>query len=428
VSEAHFLNAEKFIADRISSPGQGKGNISKPIVKIGIIGITLGVSVMLLTVSIVLGFKREIVNRITGLTTDIAISNINVNASNEPEPIRISADSLNGIRSLPFVEHIQPSAFKNGILKTGTENEGILLKGVTAGYDFSFLRQHLVAGRLPDFKPGETSKEVMISESLSRRLDLKVDGKMLVYFIVQHVVYDSAAGQDLVKYEHRSRNLQICGIFKTNFADFDERLSIVDLRQLQRLNYWDSSMVGNYEIKVKDFGKLEEATEQVQDLLGYSYDVNSVKAMYSNIFIWLDKLDINGIIIVVLMILVATMNMVTALLILILERTNMVGLVKALGMSNFSVRKLFLYISLRLIGKGLLWGNLIGIGLCLLQDYFKIARLDSDTYYVDHVAIQINWWYFLWLNLGTFITCGLMLFLPTLIVTKLTPIKTLKFD
>jgi lipoprotein-releasing system permease protein len=422
------LNAEKFIADRISGPGQSKGNISKPIVKIGIIGITLGVSVMLLTVSIVLGFKREIVNRITGLTTDIAVSNINVNASNEPEPIRISADSLSLIRSLPFVKHIQPSAFKNGILKTSTENEGILLKGVTAGYDFSFLRQHLVAGRLPDFKAGEASREVMISESLARRLDLKVDEKMLVYFIVQHVVYDSAAGQDLVKYEQRSRSLQICGVFKTNFADFDERLSIVDLRQLQRLNYWDSSMAGNYEIKVTDFGKLEEATEQVQDLLGYSYEVNSVKVMYSNIFIWLDKLDINGIIIVVLMILVATMNMITALLILILERTNMVGLVKALGMSNFSVRKLFLYISLRLIGKGLLWGNLVGIGLCLLQDYFKIARLDSDTYYVDHVAIQINWGYFLWLNLGTFITCGLMLFLPTLIVTKLTPIKTLKFD
>jgi lipoprotein-releasing system permease protein len=423
-----FLNAEKFIADRISNPGQSKGNISKPIVKIGIIGITLGVSVMLLTVSIVLGFKREIVSRITGLTTDIAVSNINVNASNEPEPIRISADSLNLIRSLPFVKHVQPSAFKNGILKTDTENEGILLKGVTAGYDFGFLGRHLVAGRLPEFKAGGMSKEVLISEALARRLDLKVDGKMLVYFIVQHAVYDSAAAQEVVKYEQRSRNLQICGIFKTNFADFDERLSIVDLRQVQRLNYWDSTMVGNYEIKVKDFDKLEEATDELRELLGYSYDVNSVKTMYLNIFTWLDKLDINGIIIVVLMILVATMNMVTALLILILERTNMVGLVKALGMSNFSVRKLFLYISLRLIGKGLLWGNAIGIGLCLVQQYFKIARLDSDTYYVDHVAIQINWWYFLLLNLGTLLTCTLMLLLPTLIVTKLTPVKTLKFD
>ncbi len=422
------MKAEKFIADRISHSGHSKGNISKPIVKIGIIGIATGVCVMLLTVSIVLGFKKEIVDRITGLTMDIAISSVNMNASNEPEPIRIGADSLAKMRQLPFVQHIQPTAFKNGILKTATDNEGILLKGVTNEYNFDFLKKYLVSGRLPEIKKEEASKDVMISESLSKKLGLPVNGKMLVYFISQHQVYDSAAGAPVIKYEQRSRNFHICGIFKTNFSDFDERLSIVDLRQIQRLNYWDSSMTGNYEIKVKDFKRLEAGVEQLQELLGYSYEVNSVKNLYANIFMWLDKLDVNGIIIVVLMILVATMNMITALLILILERTNMVGLVKALGMSNISVRRVFIYISMRLIGRGLLWGNIAGIGLCLLQYYFKIAKLDSETYYVDHVAIEINWLYFLLLNIGTFAVCALMLILPTLIITRLTPVKTLKFD
>jgi lipoprotein-releasing system permease protein len=383
---------------------------------------------MLLTVSIVLGFKNEIVNKITGLTTDIAVNSINVNASNEPEPIVIGDDSLDIIRNLPFVKHIQKTAFKNGILKTGTENEGVLLKGVTPDYDFAFISKHLVQGRLPAFNTEEVSREVLVSEALAKKLDLKLNRKMLVYFISQHPVYDSAAAENIIKYEQRSRNFTICGIFKTNFADFDERLSIVDLRQIQRLNYWNDKMVGAYEIKIKKFSELEINTAQVQDLLGYYYNVSSVKTIYGNIFLWLDKLDINGIIIVVLMVLVATMNMITALLILILERTNMIGLVKALGMTNVSVRKIFLLISFRLIGRGMLWGNLAGIGLCLLQYYFKIAKLDSDTYYVDFVAIEINWLYFLFLNLGTFVVCGLMLFLPTLIITRLTPLKTLKFD
>jgi len=422
------LSVEKFIADKISNAGQSKGNISKPIVKIGIIGITVGVSVMLLTVSIVLGFKKEIVKKITGLTSDITISSVNINASNEPEPIVIGKDSLAMIKNLSFVEHMQPTALKNGILKTETENEGILLKGVSPEYDFTFIKAHLTEGRLPAFKSDEATKEALVSETLAKKLGLTLNGKMLVYFISQHLVYDSLIKEKLIKHEQRSRNFTICGIFKTNFADFDERLSIVDIKQIQRLNYWNENMVGAYEIKVKDFENVESNQVQLQDLFGYFYNVNSVKQLYYNIFTWLDKLDINGIIVVVLMILVATMNMITALLILILERTNMVGLVKALGMSNVSVRKIFLFISYRLIGRGLLWGNVIGISLCLLQSYFKIAKLDSETYYVDFVAIEINWLYFLLLNIGTFVVCSLMLFLPTLIITKLTPIKTLKFD
>jgi lipoprotein-releasing system permease protein len=422
------LGAERFIANRIVNSGQGKGTISKPIVKIGIIGITLGVAVMILTVSIVLGFKNEIVERITGLTTHIAVSNVNVNPGNEQEPIKISQDTLQLIRQLPFVAGIQRTAFKNGLLKTDFENEGVLLKGVGEEYGFDFIKSHLIEGRLIQFDKEEVSKEMLISQSLANKMGLTLNQKVQLHFIAQHAVYDSLLHETIIKSEPRSRKLTVCGIFKTNFVDFDEKLTFVDIRQIQKLNYWDSTMVGTYEIKVKDFNLLDKNLEQIWDLLGYNYTVSSVKELYANIFIWLEKLDINGVIIVVLMVLVATINMITALLILILERTNMVGLIKALGMSNVKVRKIFFYISLRLIGRGLLWGNIVGIGLCLLQYFFEIAKLDSETYYVDHVAVQLNWGYFLILNASTFSVCLLMLFLPTLVLTKLTPIKTLKFD
>jgi len=383
---------------------------------------------MLLTVSIVLGFKKEITGKITGLTTHIAITSANVNESNEPEPISISDDSLKAISALAFVKHIQSTVFKNGLLKTEHENEGILLKGVDSDYDFDFIRKHLVAGRLPVFIDTQVSGDILVSESLVNRMDLRLGEKITVYFLSQHEVYDSLAQETVVKSEQRSRRFTICGIFKTNFADFDDKLSYVDKRQLQRINYWDSASVANYEITVRDFSAVDHDVSQLEDLLGYNYRVSSVKELYFNIFIWLEKLDINGIIVVVLMILVATINMITALLILILERATMVGLVKALGMSNAGVREIFLWISLRLTLRGMLWGNIFGIGLCLIQYYFHPARLDSETYYVDHVVVDINWWYFLLLNLGTFAVCALMLILPTFIITRLTPVRTLKFD
>lgn len=422
------MSVEKFIADTITGSSANKGNISKPIVKIGVIGITLGVAVMILTVSIVLGFKSEIVNRITGLTTHIAIGSINVNPGNEPEPITIGHDSLQNLKKLPFVEHIQGVAFKNGLLKTAAENEGILLKGVGSDYDFSFIKNHLLEGRLPEFKASGASKDILISKALALRMNLKLNQKVQMYFVSQHEVYDSVARESIIQSEQRSRKFTVCGIFETNFVDFDEKLSVVDLRQIQHINYWDTATVGTYEVKIKNFDKLDENLDALIELMGYHYNVNSVKELYSNIFLWLDKLDVNGVIIVVLMIVVATINMITALLILILERTNMVGLVKALGMTNPNVRRIFLFVSFKLIGRGLLWGNLLGIGLCLIQYYFEIAKLDNATYYVDHVVVQLNWLYFLLLNLGTFVVCALMLVLPTLVITKLTPVKTLKFD
>jgi lipoprotein-releasing system permease protein len=388
----------------------------------------LGVAVMFLTVGIVMGFKHEIIRKITGLTTHIVVSNVSRGAGNEPEPVTISEDTLRMLRELPYVKHIQKTAFKNGLLKTEEENEGILLKGVERSYDFSYLKQHLREGRLPEFSDEEASRDILISEALSRRMGLSLNDKMQVYFISRRELYDSLSKQTVIKSEMRSRRFSVCGIFKTNFADFDDKLSLVDIRQVRQISNWDQQMTGNFEIQLSDFSRLEEVQEEIEDLLGYSYDVSNVTELYANIFIWLDKLDINGVIIIVLMVLVAVVNMITALLILILERTNMVGLMKTLGMSNAGVRRIFLHISFRLIGKGLLWGNLIGLSLCLLQYHFKWVSLDSATYYVEHVVVELNYGYFLLLNAGTLLVCFLMLLLPTLLLTRLTPVKTLRFD
>ena len=422
------MNIEKYIADRISNSDKGKSNISKPIVKIGIIGIVLGVAVMLLTLGVVIGFKKEISNKITGLTTDLAVSSININPGNEPDPILIGKDTLALLQKIPLIKHVQICTFKNGVLKTKNQNEGIVLKGIDKNYDFTFLSSHLLEGKLPQFNDSNASKEILISKSLCNRLDLKLNEKMLIYFIVKHEIFDSVLKETVIKSEQRSRTLNICGIFKTDFSDFDNNLTFVDIKQIQKLNYWNEGMAGTYEIKLKNFDDIEKCKDELETILGYNYTINSVKDIYSNIFIWLDKLDINGVIIIVLMILVAVINMITALLILILERTNMVGLLKALGMTGSDVGKIFIHISLKLVGKGLFWGNVVGIGLCYLQYYFKIAKLDSETYYVDFVAIDINWPYILLLNGGTFVTCMAMLLLPTLIISKLTPIKTLRFD
>jgi lipoprotein-releasing system permease protein len=422
------LNVEKYIANRITNTNQGQGSISKPIVKIGILGIILGLSVMLLTISIVLGFKKEITKKVTGLAADVTISNISYGSNGEQVPIKIAKDSLNVFKKLTNIKHIQATAQKNGIVKTKTENEGVIIKGINGDYDLSYLGSYLQAGRLPKVDSSEVSSDILISESLATKLDLKLEEKFLVYFVVQHELYDSIEKVNYIKFEQRSRSFKICGIYKTSFSDFDNNLTFADIRQIQKLNYWDSSMVGNYEIRVNDFEKLDEAIDQLNEHVGLNYQLVSVKDAFSNIFIWLDKLDINGVIIIVLMILVAVINMITALLILILERTNMVGMLKSLGMNNANVRKIFFYISVRLLSRGLLWGNIIGIGLCVIQYYFGIAKLDSATYYVDKVAIELNWLYYLLLNVGTITVCILMLFLPTLIITKITPIKTLRFD
>ncbi len=384
---------------------------------------------MILTIGIVFGFKSEIINKITGITSHITITNVSINPSSEQDPIKISEDTLKMLRALPYLKHLQTTALKNGIIKTKAENEGIYLKGVSGNYDFSFLKKYLVEGKIPEYNDTAVSKQLLISKKLADRLGIKLGQKVLVYFITRKRANDSTSqGSNMMGYEQRVKDYNVCGIFNTGFAEFDNNLAYVDIKQIQRLNYWQNNEVGNYEVFVDDFSKLDIYLEGFEDVIGYNYNVASVKQLHANIFSWLDMVDVNGIIIVTLMIMVAGVNMITALLILILERANMVGLIKSIGMSNVKVRKIFFYISLRLLWRGLLYGNIIGIGLVLIQYYFKPVGLDSETYYVEYVPVIFDPLYILMLNVGIIFSCLIMMFLPTLILTKITPIKTLRFD
>ncbi len=424
-----IVSIERFIADRITLANKGKNNISKPIVKIGIIGIALGISVMILTVAIVLGFKQEIITKITGITSHITISKMSLNNSNEPDPIKLPADTLKILKELPFVKHIQPTAIKNGIIKTKTENEGVLLKGVSSEFDFSFFKNYLSEGHLPVYTDTGVSRDIMVSKKLADKLNIKTGQKLLAYFLTSKKINDSTSNvRDYIELEKRSRSFKVCGIFNTGFAEFDENLAVVDLKQIQKLNYWENGEAGSYELFLNDFKTLDSDVGKIQDLLGYNYRIMPVNEAYENIFSWLGMVDVNGIIIISLMLMVAGVNMITALLILILERANMIGLVKSMGMSNISVRKVFFYVSLKLLWKGLLIGNLIGITAVLLQYFFHLAKLDSDTYYVEYVPVIFNAIHILVLNAGIIISCMLMMFFPTLILTRITPIKTLRFD
>ncbi|MBS1652474.1 MAG: ABC transporter permease [Bacteroidetes bacterium] len=421
------MSVEQFIASKITKSERNNA-ISKPIIKIGIVGISIGVAVMLITVAIVAGFKNEIITKITGLTTHLTIKSTSLNASNEPYPISISKDSILIIKKNTALKHIQAVAFKNGILKTELENEGVLMKGVGTDFDFNYINSKIVKGNPLQLNDTATVNDLLISKSLADRLELKLNQKILIYFISQHLVYDSTLKQDVIKYEQRSRRLTICGIFDSGFSDFDNNLAFCDIKHIQKINYWAPEQVAAYEIKLNNFNEEDTTLSKVQDLLGYNYSVKSVRELYSNIFTWLDKLDVNGVIIVVLIIIVATINMITALLILILERSNMIGLLKSLGMANVNVRKIFVLISLKLIGKGMLYGNLIGLMLYFIQHNYKLIKLDSSTYYIEFVATKLNWQWIAALNLGTFVVCFIMLIIPTGLVSKLTPIKTLKFD
>lgn len=422
------MSVEKFIANRITLSNKGKNNISKPIVKIGIIGIALGISVMILTIAIVLGFKQEIITKITGITSHITISSTAINNSNEPSPLRLPDDTLKLLNATGYIKHIQPTAVKNGIIKTKNENEGVLLKGVSKDFDFSFFKKYLIEGVLPVYTDTGVSRDIFISKKIADKLNIRVGQKVLTYFLTNKKLSDSLSTRGYTELEKRSRSFKVCGIFNTGFSDFDENLAIVDLKQIQKLNYWEHNEVGSYELFLKDYNALSENVEQIQELLGYNYKIIPVYEAYESIFSWLEMVDVNGIIIISLMLMVAGVNMITALLILILERANMIGLVKAMGMTNVSVRKVFFYVSLKLLSRGLLIGNSIGIGLVLLQYFFHLVKLDSNTYYVDYVPVIFNVLYILLLNVGIIVGCMLMMFLPTLILTRITPIRTLRFD
>ncbi|WP_461632487.1 ABC transporter permease [Labilibaculum euxinus] len=414
------MNLELFIAKKITISKKGGGNISHPIISIAKISIALGIAVMILAVAIVTGFKSEITNKVIGFGSHIQITNYDNNSSFETNPIEKNAISVSSIEKIPGVSHIQSFATKPGILKTKSDIQGIVLNGIGKDYDWSFFKNHLVEGKTIQLTDSTKSNDILISEKLSNLLQLKVGNKLSVYFIQQ---------------PPRVRSFTVAGIYNTGMEEFDKLFLICDIQHIQKLNDWSNNQVSGYEIFIDNFDDLDLIDQQIKGITATSFTddgaglkVRSIVRKYPQIFSWLDMLDMNVWIILSLMILVAGFNMVSGLLIIILEKTNMIGILKALGTENWSIRKIFLYQSAMLIGQGLLWGNIIGISICLLQYFFEIIPLDPTNYYVDTVPINLKITHIILLNIGSLIVTVSMLLVPSYLITKITPAKAIKFD
>lgn len=410
------MNFELFIAKRIIGNKTYKSSVSAPIIKIGIAAIAIGIIVMLIAIATGLGLQQKIRDKVVAFNGHIEITNYDTNASDESQiPISLNQDFYPEFKSIEGISHVQGVATKFAVIRTETDFEGVVVKGVGADYDWQYFKEFLIEGRLPDFT-GMRNEEILISQYLANRLGFKVGDKFQTLF-----------GENLNKLP-RTINYEIVGIYNSGFQELDEKFCIADIRHIQRLNKWDANQVGNFEVFIEDYGLLEDKTKAVYQEIPSLLNATAVDQKYYTVFEWIKIFDNNTYGIIVIMIIVAGINMITALLVLILERTTMIGILKALGSSNWSIRKVFLYNASYLISLGLIWGNLIGLGLLMVQKYFKLFPLDPDTYYVTEAPVYLSFNYVLYLNLGTFIACLLMLMIPSIIIAKISPIKAIRFD
>jgi len=414
------LNIELFIAKRIFSDKLTKKRISKPIVGIAVFGIALGLAVMILSVAIMIGFKTEISNKVIGFGSHIQIVNYDSNRSFETIPIDKNHKLFSDIDNLKGVKHIQQFATKAGIIKTKTDIQGIVLKGIGNEFDWSFFKEYLIKGEVFQINDSIKSNNILISKYISSTLKLNVGDKIAIYFIQQ---------------PPRIRIFKISGIYETSLAEFDEKFALIDIAHIQKLNNWSKNQISGYEIQLENFNNLDAINTEIQDIVNFYLTPNgshlktlSIKEKYPQMFDWLNLIDLNVWVLLSLILMVAGFNMVSGLLILILERTNMIGILKALGSNNWSIRKIFIYQSTFLISKGLFWGNIFGLLICFIQYKFHLISLDPESYYLDAVPISINIIHILALNFGTLFITVFMLIVPSYIISKISPEKTIKYS
>jgi lipoprotein-releasing system permease protein len=417
ITKTPLLNLEYFIAKRLITAKDYKSSISAPIIKIAISAIAIGMIMMIVSVATGIGLQQKIREKISAFNGHIIISNYDNNQSEVTiVPISKNQDFYPKFKSVEGVRHIQAIASKAGIIRTETAFEGVVFKGVGADYDWNNIKDYLVSGKLPDFSK-KLNEDVLISQFLANRLKLKVGDAFNTFFMKE--------GQNKLP---NIRRFNITGVFNSGFQEFDATYIIGDIRHMQRINKWKADQVGAFEVFVDDFDNIKSVGEQVYHQTGSTLDSKTIIEKYSYIFEWLQLFDFNIIVILIVMILVATINMVVALLVLILERTQMVGVLKALGANNWSIRKIFLYNASYLILRGLFWGNLIGISILLIQQQFGIIKLNPENYYVDQAPVYLNWIYIAVLNLLTIGVCFLVLLIPSYIITKISPVKAIRFD
>jgi lipoprotein-releasing system permease protein len=423
------LKTELFIARRIIFNGAQKGKISRPIVKIAVWGIALGMAVMIATLAIVTGFQKEIRDKVVGFGSHIQITNYDTNNSLEPSPVVKNQALMQTVSRIPGISHIQVYGIKAGIIKTPDDILGVVMKGVGHDFNWDFFRHNIIEGTpLPAGDTGISNK-ILISKYIAAKLRLKTGDRFKMYFIQEN--------------QQRQRAFRVCGIYETGLEGFDNVMVFADIAHVQKLNNWDTTQIAGYEVLLNDFDKMDPVNERVNDVLARSYpdtvasdssqaptvlQGKTIRELNPQIFNWLDFTDTNAAIIIFLMLFVAVINMTSALLILILERTNMIGLLKAMGATNSSVRKIFLINAAWLIGQGLFIGNLIGIGLSLIQQKWHLIRLDQESYYVPWVPIHLDWMQLAGINVLTIAVCVLVLLLPSLIITRISPVKAIRYS
>lgn len=414
------MKAERFIANRLTDPKQSKGSLSKPFVKIATISVALSLAVMIIAVAIVTGFKKQISEKTIGFGSHIQIINYDRNLSYETVPISSNLDFLEEIKAIKGIRHIQKFAIKPGIIKTDTDIQGIVLKGASTDFDWSFFKKNLTEGSILSLSDSVTNNGAIISSTTSQLLSLKVGDTFDMFFVQE---------------PPRVRRFTVEGIYNTQMAEFDKLFVICDLRHIQRLNGWEPDQVTGLEILVDDFNRVHRIALDVDDIVAFNFlsdgsrlRVQSILEKYPQIFDWLGLQDINVVVLLVLMLTVAGINMIAGLLIIILERTNMIGVLKALGAENRLIQKIFIIQSGHIIAQGLLWGNLIGISLALVQLHFGILKLDEANYYLSTVPINLDIIHILLLNLGTFITILTIMLIPSMAISRISPDKTIKFE
>ena len=410
------MNYELFIAKRIIAGKEYKNSISSPIIKIAITAIALGIIIMLIAVATGAGLQTKIRNKMAGFKGHIQIVNYDNNNSDiSTVPIDKNQDFYPKFNNIKGIKSVQVFANKGGIIRTDSDFEGIIFKGVGKDYNWFFFNEYLIEGRVPNLNLPRT-KEILLSKTLVNRLKLKLNDTIKTTFL-----------KTTTSKLPSNRNYIISGIYNTGFAEFDKSMMIGDLREVQRLNKWSENQVGGFEVLIDNFDDIKEKGDEIYSQIGVKLNSKTIVDSYPNIFEWINLFDNNIWFIIGIMILIAGINMITALLVLILERVQMIGVLKALGSSNTSIRKIFLYNAFYLIIKGLFWGNLIGLFFLLIQKYFGIITLNPETYYVSEVPVYLSFLVVFLLNFGTLILSLLMLIIPSYIITKINPSKSIKF-
>lgn len=415
------MNLPFFLAKRIYTNNADKKRVDRPAIRITIAGVAVGLAVMLVSVSVVFGFKHTIRNKVVGFGSHIQVANFMTLQASEQYPIQMGDSMLKVLRAIPGVKHVQRFAVKQGILKTDKDFLGVAFKGIAADYDTTFIHQNLVAGAIPHFSDTVGKQQMMVSQAIADQLNLKLGDKVFAYFIDNTGV--------------KARRFTIAAIYQTNLSQFDKVTCFIDLYTAVKLNAWETDQASGAELTVNDFNLLNQTAARVVekvnrtiDSYGETYSSQTIQEMNPQIFSWLDLLDLNVWIILGLMLAVAGVTMISGLLIIILERTAMIGILKAIGARNTTIRRTFLWFAVFTIGKGMLIGNLIGLGLIVLQHYTGLVKLNPATYYVSTVPVEFNLFVWLLLNVATLVISVFVLIAPSYLVSKINPAASMRYE